>query len=318
LSRPRGKNGEKEKLKMTKTSINPNIIKAKYASGVPGRVLHADYFYYDTAPNFNKDLAIVCGGREQCAPDFKINRSNYPFNFIKYTIKGKGSLVLNSKAFPLQPGTMTGFCAGVPHRYETDTKDPMEHIFVTFLGNDAKDLMQKSGLRKGGALVVHDPAETRALFDAILHTGMAKQPYSQTICCQYLRILLLKQASSDMSLKAHSVSFTTFNKCKNFIDRHFSEEIHVSDVADTCDINVKYMSSLFKRYSDNTPHEYLMKIKLNKAANMLLNSTLTVKKIGELISLADQYHFSRNFKRYYGLSPKQYRRIHGWMQAVER
>jgi AraC-like DNA-binding protein len=298
-------------VKLTYEKDDPNIIKAKYTAGTPGHVLHADYFYYDTAPNFKKDLAIVCGGREKCAPDFKINRSNYPFYFIKYTIKGKGAVTFDSTTFPLQPGTLSGFCAGVAHRYESDPLHPMEHIFVTFLGSEAKDLMNKSGFRKGGAFVVHDPAEMISLLDAILHAGMVKQSFSQTICCHYLRILLLKLASSEWSLKTHALSFTTFNKCKNYIDRHFSENILMSDVAELCDINVKYMASLFKKYSDTTPHEYLMKIKLNKAANMLLNTSLNIKKIAGLIGLIDQYHFSRNFKRYYGLSPKHYRKIHG-------
>jgi AraC-like DNA-binding protein len=296
---------------MAGARIDSNIIKAKYSAGMPGHVLHADYFYYDTAPNFKKDLAVVCGGREKCAPDFNLDRSNYPFNFIKYTVRGKGVVASNTMTSPLQSGSLSGFCAGVPHHYEAAPEEPMEHIFLTFLGSESKDLMQKSGLRKRGVITVHDPVETLMLFEAILHAGMVKQPFSQTICCYYLRILLLRQAASDHASKTHSVSFTTFNKCKNYIDRHFSENICMSDVAEVCDINVKYMASLFKRYSDNTPHEYLMKIKLNKAANMLLNTSLTIKNIAGQIGLLDQYHFSRNFKQYYGLSPKRYRQIHG-------
>jgi AraC-like DNA-binding protein len=300
-----------KRKKMAKAKTDSGVIKAKYSAGSPGHVLRADYFYYDTAPNFKKNLAIVCGGRERCAPDFDINRSNYPFNFIKYTVRGKGTLTSNAMTFPLQPGTLSGFSAGVPHHYKAAPEEPMEHIFLTFLGSESKDLMQKSGLRKGGAIAVHDPAETLALFETILRVGMVKQPFSQTICCHYLRILLLRQAAGELALKSHSVSVTTFNKCKNYIDRHFSENICMSDVAEDCDINVKYMSSLFKRYSDNTPYEYLMKIKLNKAADMLLNTSLTVKNIGEQIGLMDPYHFSRMFKQYYGLSPKHYRQKHG-------
>jgi transcriptional regulator GlxA family with amidase domain len=70
------------------------------------------------------------------------------------------------------------------------------------------------------------------------------------------------------------------------------------------------MSSLFKRYSDNSPHEYLTRLKLNKAANMLLTSRLTIKEIAREVGFDDPYHFSRNFKKFHKLSPKYYRNIH--------
>ena len=277
---------------------------------MPGHVLNAEYFYYDTAPNFNKDLAIVCGGHEKCASDFEIYRSNYPFSFIKYTIKGKGTLSSNNKTYQLLPGILSGFCAGVDHRYISDRNDPMEHIFITFLGTEAKSILQKSGLGKGGAVKVQNPEEALSLIENIFLAGIEKQPFSQIICSSYLRILLLKQGTNSLSKEAFSASLNTFRKCKDYINKNFSDDISISDAATSCNINVRYMSSLFKKYADTTPHEYLMKLKLNKAANLLLNSSLTIKKVADLIGFPDPYHFSRNFKKYNGLSPKKYRQLH--------
>ncbi len=70
--------------------VNQIDIKKKYTSGTPGKVLDAEYIYYDTAPDYAKKLAIVCSGYEKCMPDYEINRGNYPYYFIKYTIKGHG------------------------------------------------------------------------------------------------------------------------------------------------------------------------------------------------------------------------------------
>ena len=124
----------------------PQTIKKTYTSGRPGKVIDAEYFYYDTAPDHNQDLAIVCGGYEKCAPDFDINRTNYPYYFVKYTLHGKGTLEINSQTLSLRPGTLTGFEPGTAHHYKADPTDPMEHIFITFLGNQAPDLFRKSTL----------------------------------------------------------------------------------------------------------------------------------------------------------------------------
>ncbi len=70
------------------------------------------------------------------------------------------------------------------------------------------------------------------------------------------------------------------------------------------------MSRLFKQYQNITPWEHIMRLKLNKAATLLLTSDLPVKTIARSIGFEDQYHFSRNFKKFYGYSPQKYRKIH--------
>jgi len=121
-------------------------IKKKYTGGIPGNVYNADYFYYDTAPSEFQKLALVCGGYEECAPDFDVNRNNYPYYFVKLTLKGKGTLRINDQILSLRPGILTGFEPGTPHHYTTDPSDPMEHIFITFTGSQAGELFQKSTL----------------------------------------------------------------------------------------------------------------------------------------------------------------------------
>lgn len=290
---------------------NQKIIKKEYTQGTPGHVLDADYFYYDTVPNASHDLAIICGGYEKCAPNFEIRRSNYPCYFIKYTLKGKGKLIINSGTYDLKPNVLSGFCPGVAHHYISDPNDPMEHIFVTFMGREASVLLKQSTLTDSGILEPLQPSVTLDIIENILNIGLEKKIYSQELCCHYLKILLLRQASDKKSLPQHcSTSMSTYLKCKNYIDRNFSSLSSPSQVANYFGLNVRYLANLFKHHGDVTPHEYIMRLKLNKAANLLLTSTLTVKDIGEQVGFIDPYHFSRNFKKFHSYSPQHYREAH--------
>lgn len=295
-----------------KNAINENkTIKKKYTQGAGGNVLDATYFYYETAPNYNKELAIVCGGYEKCAPDFEINRINYPYYFIKCTIKGKGVLEINGQRHELSPGIITGFSPGVAHHYTADPEEPMEHIFITFVGAKAGDLLETALLADKGIVKPGNPSEILEMAEKIFMIGLEKKQYSQPICCNYLQILsmLLRQNSHHLE-KNYSQSMTTYLECKKYIDNNFSKISSPQEVAEYCGINPRYMSTLFKQYSPNSPHEYIMSLKLNKAANMLLTSTLSIKKVGHKIGFDDPYHFSRNFKRFHGLSPRDYRNKH--------
>ncbi len=288
-----------------------NNIKKQYTTEKPGIVSDAQYFYYDTAPNFNKQLAIVCGGYEQCAPEYDINRINYPYYFIKYTIQGKGILNINSQTINIKPGILTGFESGTAHHYTADPDDPMKHYFITFVGSESKSLFLKSYLNKKHYVEVENTEETLFLFQKIMELGNSRPDNSQEICCSYLRIILLEHALKSVKAKAcFSMSMVTYQECKHYIDSNFSTISSIIEVAHKCKVDARYMSSLFKRYCHISPSQYLMRLKLNKAANLLLNSDMTIKEISHEIGFTDQYHFSRNFKKYHGVSPKHYRNKH--------
>jgi AraC-like DNA-binding protein len=288
-----------------------STIKKEYTSGRPGKVKDADYFYYDTTPDYNQNLAIVCGGYEKCAPDFEINRSNYPYYFIKYTVRGKGTLEIQSKTISLKSGILTGFEPGTAHHYKADPTDPMEHIFITFVGRQAIELLNKSTLSEKHFIEATDAEPMLNLCQKVLTIGLQKPPFSQEICCHYLGILFLEMASSSANPTSQiSLSVRSYQKCKAYIDTHFSWIHSPIDVAEQCDIDVRYMSSLFKKHCHISPSQYIMGLKLNKAANLLLTTDDKIKEIAGQVGFENPYHFSKNFKLFHGFSPKIYRLIH--------
>jgi AraC-like DNA-binding protein len=294
---------------MKKQLSTTDAISRKYSKGTPGNVARARYFYYATSPNSKEGLAIVCGGYEECQPDFCVARNKYPYNFIVYTTEGRGHLQLNSKKFELKKGVLSGCLSGTPHIYQSDAKYPMKQIFVTFLGNESFDLFKKSHLLHHGAIELNRPDMALNILNTILKIATNKPRYAQEICCNYLRLLLL-QASSAIVLHEKVQSETTYEECRTYIDANFSKIVLPSEAAEACCISVRYMSALFKAHMNLTPHEYILRLKLNQAALLLLTSHFSVKEIAHLTGFNDQFHFSRSFKKIYGSSPQTYRTIH--------
>ena len=91
------------------------------------------------------------------------------------------------------------------------------------------------------------------------------------------------------------------------MDTHFSHIESPGQVAEACDIDVRYMAALFKKHCHITPNKYIMGLKLNKAANLLLTTYDKIKDIAEQVGFSDPYHFSKNFKQFHGRSPNHYR-----------
>lgn len=63
-----------------------------------------------------------------------------------------------------------------------------------------------------------------------------------------------------------------------------------------------------KQLTGMTPNEYIKKMRMEKAAELLLTTNLTAAEIAYKVGFEDQFYFSKSFKKYYGVSPTQYRK----------
>jgi YesN/AraC family two-component response regulator len=70
-----------------------------------------------------------------------------------------------------------------------------------------------------------------------------------------------------------------------------------------------YISKIFKEETGESPINYLIKIRLEKAKEILVNSGGgSIKSIANQVGYEDVYHFSKLFKKYYGISPLYYKK----------
>jgi AraC-like DNA-binding protein len=71
-------------------------------------------------------------------------------------------------------------------------------------------------------------------------------------------------------------------------------------------MDAAYLCRLFQRFDHTTPYQCLMRLKMNHATELLLDSGLLVKEVAERLNFSDPYNFSRAFKNTFGLSPAQF------------
>lgn len=94
--------------------------------------------------------------------------------------------------------------------------------------------------------------------------------------------------------------------CKNYIyDQRFSKITHES-IADHAGISPNYLSVIFKKETGVPVNEYIQRIKIEEAKNMIMFSNTPLSEIGSLLSFSDQSYFTKIFKKHTGLTPKQY------------
>ena len=104
-------------------------------------------------------------------------------------------------------------------------------------------------------------------------------------------------------------------KIKELILQH--PEYNNSDVAKTLNYNPIYLNNLFKRTEGTTLHKFILRNKLSKAREMITETKLQLTTIAASCGFSSQAHLSAAFKKEYGISPKEYKEIHGIKNQME-
>lgn len=274
------------------------------------QVRHAQRFYFDLAPDASRPLAVVCGGREACSPDYRIERTTFPYFSVEFVARGKGTLRLADGETPLLPGSVFAYGPGIPHQIQTDPQDPLVKYFLDFVGSRAEPLLAELGWSRGACGRAFAHAEIESIFDALIQNGLRGTRFSESICNAMIEYLLLKIAESLNTFEAaQSPAFATFQRCREFIQAHFVRLQSVAQIARQCHVDAAYLCRLFQRYDHQTPHQFLIRLKMNLAAQRLQTTNALVKQVAAELGFDDPFHFSRAFKSALGVSPDAFRRL---------
>ncbi len=274
------------------------------------QVHDARRFYLDLAPHARQPLAVVCGGFEVSTPDYSIDRVGFPYHSVEFVAGGKGTLVLAGQAIPLVSGTVFAYGPDVAHRITTDRNDPLAKYFVDFTGRRAARLLQQCGLPPGESGRVFAPSEIQRIFDDLIQNALRPSRLTAQLCKALLEYLLLKIAESLSTWEAaQTPAFATYERCRRHIQADFTRLTSLAQIARECHVDAAYLCRLFRRYDHQTPYQFLMRLKMNLAAERLQQPGVLVKQVAAESGFDDPFHFSRAFKNVLGLSPEAFRRL---------
>ena len=264
----------------------------------------------DLAPPREGPLAVVCGGRERCSPEYIIRRDDFPYCSLEFVAQGKGTLTLSGREMAILPGSVFTYGPGVPHRIATSAAAPLVKYFVDFAGRPAAKLLQGLGLAAATAGRVFAPASLEATFEELIQNGLKNTRFSSRLLAALLECLLLKTAESLLpDQDVQSSAFATYQRCRQYIQAHCGELRTLAEAARRCHVDRAYLCRLFRRYDHQSPYQFLLRLKMNLAAGRLQTPGAMVKRVAAELDFDDPCHFSRAFKRVFGLSPEAFRRL---------
>lgn len=94
-----------------------------------------------------------------------------------------------------------------------------------------------------------------------------------------------------------------------YIKEHYGEKILLTDIAQYLNISERYLTRIFRQYTNLTVSSYINIYRINQAIVMMTNTDQSLTEIALLIGLKNSQYFTRLFCQIIGITPSRYRRL---------
>jgi len=150
------------------------------------------------------------------------------------------------------------------------------------------------------------------LKSAIEAEGAFNQLYGETLALALSVHLLQHYAGRKANQKLAAIapvpsSSSNLAAIADYIQIHCDRNLSLIELANLAQMSLYYFARSFKQQIGLSPHQYLLRCRVERAKALLLQNELTVTEIAHRVGFADQSHLNRHFKQLTGLAPKQWR-----------
>ncbi|MCU6794080.1 AraC family transcriptional regulator [Paenibacillus sp. WQ 127069] len=256
------------------------------------------------------DLHLLYWGKEDCAPRHSAGpgvRDVYKIHFIH---KGKGTLQVGDQTYSLSSGQAFLIYPQIITFYEADRLDPWTYSWVAFHGAQVESILSRTRLSPEQPIIPMDWKVMPGLSDQL--TEASSQEVTRDLAIKALMYEFLSVLVS--VVPAYHTAQTNPKKQDEyvlqsieFLHAHYNENITVSQLASFLGLDRKYISVLFKESVGIPPQQYLLRYRIDKAAELLERSSYSIGEVASSVGYKDSLLFSKMFKKMKGVSPKHYR-----------
>jgi two-component system response regulator YesN len=120
--------------------------------------------------------------------------------------------------------------------------------------------------------------------------------------------LFLKEEIKRKKQSPNKIISVPVAKVVRYLEYNFDKDINLAVISNMVSMNYSYFSKIFKNQIGMNYSDYIIKIRMEKAKELLSNSMLKVYEVADKVGYKDIKHFRELFSDYYGISPASYKK----------
>lgn len=231
---------------------------------------------------------------------------------LLYIYRGNGEYFVNDRKYTVHSGDFIICDANILHGESPFQQHDIETYCCAFSGLQARHLPKNSLLNNGDTPVFSLSAKKIKYFNELM--PMLYNLFPQSTAAWHLALAIFTMACEEIYKKRESNLSSEEKSSEDYvrnimayIDKNYKENISLEKISKELYISSSRLSHIFKEKIGMSPIQYAIYRRIGEAQSLLLETNLPIWTIEESLGFSSSVHFSMMFKKYVGISPKQYR-----------
>jgi len=291
----------------------------------PGNEFHASGQGHFHVPGAGVDCLLY--------KSYEIAKHTHGFTELNLVIGGEGEHIIDDRAFAVEAGDVFVIPKQVTHAYRQRRKLDVYHLLLTdrFFDKHAAELWMLPGFvlfftvepffraetefRFGLKLSAKRAVELARLLDQLI-AEVSKPGVGSALALEALALYAIAQLCRDYTaqfgaggaeLSRHPRT-AAIQTALAHLEKNYRRKITLGELARLAHMAPNHFGRTFRAATHLTPMEYLSRVRLRAAQNLLLSTDLSITEIALESGFYDAAHFSRTFSAGMGCAPLRYRR----------
>src|SRR5699024_7839256 len=239
-----------------------------------------------------------------CSKPYSINRSNLHQYLFIYVKSGRMELQYKNKTFTIGAHMLFFLDCREHHIYRA--LEETEFSYIHFNGVASKEYFELLYKSKGIVFSLFDNLSISEYIDKILDDMKLNQLEEQETSILIHKILYELYIVSHQS---YNLLDNAIKKVIIYIKNNYMKNINVENMAQYVHLSRYHFSRIFKKHTNLSPHQYLIKIRINEAKSLLYLTDDSITEIAMKCGFSSLPHFVSTFKKHSGFSAKEFRNL---------
>lgn len=266
-------------------------------------------YFWDIVSNLN--AVVRLGGFVSFVPPMRWEHRNDCFeqNKFYYITKGRCNITIEGKSYTAKAGDWFFIPAGANHSYHNFSDEILEKHWMHFDLYPNARIFETLGLEHFVRVSAEDKID-QLFLECSEKFRSDKLADKLEVKAALLRLLAeyIRLSKKEQTVEVDS-GIDELAPVFLYISKNLNGLIENSLLAELCHMHPRYFIRFFKEKTGETPQGYVMRLRMEAAKTLLEQTKLTISEIAETLGLCDTAHLCKSFRRFYAMSPSQYRKL---------
>jgi AraC-like DNA-binding protein len=261
------------------------------------------------------EMSLLFSGVGQPVEGHYIGPAVHDYYLIHIVLEGKGSFETLGERYELAAGDAFIVFPDILVKYEADARQPWKYMWAGFSGDIVEKSLRSIGITPDKGVVRGLPLpELNRLFTSLRLSveRNAQADVGNMEASGWLRLIIAELGRRHQPVIAEAPteqprSYRQIDQALRLIALQYGQQLSIEGIARMLGYHRAHLSRLFKEATGLSPMQYLFKVRMKKAEELLAGE-LTIAQIAASVGYQDPLFFTKQFHKWCGMSPTDFRK----------